>query len=288
LEFQALPAVAPGYLKALLSSGNGLEEGETIPRIEARIRSVVPDPERVEGYRRVCGFPESYNLPLSYPHVLAFPLQLQVMTHKVFPLKLLGLVHVRNSISQYKAIAADKAVDLYVFVEEHREVKKGLEFDLVTRVYDGTGELLWESTSTMLSKADDKEADKKDKEESTQQPQVEFGRYASFRVPAGIGRLYARQSGDINPIHLSALSARLFGFPKAIAHGMWLLARTAAELYEELPTERMRYDAAFKLPVLLPSWVLLKYHPANSGLDLALLSEDGEKPHVLGQMAALQ
>lgn len=287
LEYEELPAAAPGYFKALLSKGRGLSEGETIPRIEATIYNVIPDSGRLQGYRRVCGFPESDKLPISYPHVLAFPLHLEVMTHSEFPLKLLGLVHVRNSITQHKAIAVDEAVDIHVHVEGHREVEKGLEFDLVTRILDGTGELLWESTSTMLSRSKSKSVGgkKKKKEDSAQ---VEFGRYVSWRVPAGIGRRYAMQAGDINPIHMSALSAKLFGFPRAIAHGMWLLARTAAELHDELPEAGLRYDVAFKLPVFLPSWVLLKYNPSRSGLDLALLSEDGEKPHMLGEMEFLE
>ena len=37
-------------------------------------------------------------------------------------------------------------------------------------------------------------------------------------------------SGDVNPIHLHALTARAMGFPRAIAHGMWTYARTLAPL----------------------------------------------------------
>lgn len=287
LEYEELPTAAPGYVKALLSKGEGLRQGETIPRIEARIYNVIPDAHKLQGYRRVCGYPDTNTLPLSYPHVLAFPLHLEVMTHREFPLKLLGLVHVRNSITQYKAIAVDEAVDIQVEVEGHREVEKGLEFDLVTRVFDGTGELLWESTSTMLSRSKSRSGGQK-KSKKDYGSSVEFGQYASWKVPAGIGRRYARQAGDINPIHLSALSAKLFGFPRAIAHGMWLLARTAAELHDELPESGLRYDVSFKLPVFLPSWVLLKYSKSATGVDLALLSEDGEKPHMQGEVKFLE
>ena len=44
------------------------------------------------------------------------------------------------------------------------------------------------------------------------------------------GRRYAAVSGDRNPIHLHPLAARAFGFSSAIAHGMWLKARTLAAL----------------------------------------------------------
>jgi acyl dehydratase len=37
-------------------------------------------------------------------------------------------------------------------------------------------------------------------------------------------------SGDVNPIHLYALTAKGMGFPRQIAHGMWTYARTLAAL----------------------------------------------------------
>jgi hypothetical protein len=42
-----------------------------------------------------------------------------------------------------------------------------------------------------------------------------------FTAPADIGRRYGAVSGDRNPIHLTAVTAKLFGFQQAIAHGMW-------------------------------------------------------------------
>lgn len=283
LQYDELPAITSGYLKALFSRSEKLQDGNTIPPIEARIRQLTSQPAALSNYREVCGFSDSDKLPVSYPHVLAFPLHLKVMTHEKFPLKLLGLVHIRNSITQYKAIGEDEAMDIQVYVDGHRDVEKGLEFDLVTRVFDGTGELRWESTSTMLSRGRSKASGGK-KQSKDSQPAPEFGRYASWAVPSNIGRRYARQAGDINPIHLSMLSARLFGFPKAIAHGMWLLARTAAALQKELPENGFRYDVAFKLPVLLPNWVLLKYGLSDQGVQLALLNENGKKPHMYGEV----
>jgi hypothetical protein len=42
----------------------------------------------------------------------------------------------------------------------------------------------------------------------------------------------------------------------------------------------------FKQPVFLPSSVLMKYGPAERGIEFALLSEDGEKTHLVGQVVA--
>ena len=49
-----------------------------------------------------------------------------------------------------------------------------------------------------------------------------------WRVPDDIGRRYAKVSGDVNPIHMSSLTAKALGFKRAIAHGMWVKAHALA------------------------------------------------------------
>ncbi|MFG1921373.1 MaoC family dehydratase [Cryptosporangium sp. NPDC048952] len=95
-------------------------------------------------------------------------------------------------------------------------------------------------------------------------------------VPAGVwsvggetGREYARASGDWNPIHLHALSAKLFGFPRAIAHGMWVKARCLAALQGRLP-DAYTITVQFGKPLLLPSTVDFSAHPRANGWDLTV------------------
>ena len=61
---------------------------------------------------------------------------------------------------------------------------------------------------------------------------------AGFTAPADIGRRYGLVSGDMNPIHLSAPSAKLFGFRQAIAHGLWTKARALAAMLPRQPIEK--------------------------------------------------
>src|SRR5690606_2130019 len=69
---------------------------------------------------------------------------------------------------------------------------------------------------------------------------------AIWRVGRDIATAYARVSGDRNPIHTSRVGARLFGYPRPIAHGMWTLARSLAALTGRLPDE-YTVDVSFKL-----------------------------------------
>ena len=76
---------------------------------------------------------------------------------------------------------------------------------------------------------------------------------ARWRLPEGLGRAYAGVSGDVNPIHLHALSAKAMGFPRAIAHGMWTAARTLAAL--GALDRAVEPPVWFAKPVFLPSTV---------------------------------
>ena len=62
-------------------------------------------PETVAAYARVCGFTLRDHLPPTYPHVLAFGLQMAVMADGSFPFGAVGLiVHIENRIVQHRRI----------------------------------------------------------------------------------------------------------------------------------------------------------------------------------------
>ncbi len=101
-----------------------------------------------------------------------------------------------------------------------------------------------------------------------------------IRVPEGQGRAYAAVSGDVNPIHLHALSAKPMGFPRAIAHGMWTAARTLAALGPRAQDASTSH-VWFAKPVLLPSTVALVVHDSGSSVVAGLCStREPVRPHL--------
>ena len=88
---------------------------------------------------------------------------------------------------------------------------------------------------------------------------------STWRLPGDLGRRYAAVSGDHNPIHLYALTAKAFGFPRQIAHGMWSKARCLAALDGRLP-DAVTVEVAFKKPVLLPGHGRLRVRPRGGRL----------------------
>ncbi|WP_406007401.1 MaoC/PaaZ C-terminal domain-containing protein [Streptomyces sp. NBC_00637] len=253
------PALGPRLaLGALRSPFRRPRPGVAFPGTGDRL--VLPglrvDLARLAAYERVCAFPTGEDsLPLTYPHVLGFPLAMRIMSGRGFPLPLLGLVHTSIEMTRHSALAATGSHELTVYVERLAAHRRGTAAVVVTEMRDGDA-LVWESTSTYLTRH---------RTEATPAPrEAEPGAPPSapapcplpvldeWRLAADVGRRYGAASGDRNPIHLHPLTARLFGFPRAIAHGMWTVARCLAA---HGTPQAVRVRAEFRAPVLLPGTV---------------------------------
>ncbi|SEP73485.1 MaoC like domain-containing protein [Lentzea xinjiangensis] len=216
-------------------------------------------------YNAVCGFGLRDALPLTYPHVLGFPLQMKLMTGAGFPFPLPGLVHVANRITQSRALAVGEPLEITVSARDLRPHPQGTQVDVVTSVSG-----VWEGVSTYLRRSG-----------GTSGPGEELERPAGsavWRVPADIGRRYGTVSGDRNPIHLHPVGAKLFGFPRAIAHGMWTKARCVAALEGRLP-EAVTVAVRFKKPLLIPGRVEFSASGSADGWEFAVW---GKGPHLVG------
>jgi acyl dehydratase len=248
--------------------------------------AVTIDRPPVTAYAGVCCFPVKDTVPLTYPHLLAFPLHLAILTDPTFPFPAVGAVHLTNSITGRRPIAVGETVTETTRADEVRPHPKGLTVDVVTSV-DAGGEVVWESTSTYLhrgvstgstSASDDAVADGGPRE-------IPPGR-VTWRLSADLGRRYAAVSGDHNPIHLYPLTAKALGFKRQIAHGMWSLARCVAAIENRLP-DAVTVDAAFKKPIFLPGSVAfgVARHDGgqDEGLAFALTSPKSGAPHLIGR-----
>ncbi|WP_068258634.1 MaoC/PaaZ C-terminal domain-containing protein [Janibacter limosus] len=244
---KSIPALGPIYAKAALP---GKKPGTTLPDTQLRLVGHTVDRSDLLQYQRICGFNNSDVLPHTYPHVVGFPLQMQLMAGKGFPLPLMGLVHVENVITVHREIRFDEVLDITVSADNLRAHPKGKVVDLVTEV-DVDGERAWEGRSTYLARG----RGDADAERGEQPPAMPPGpAVAKWSLPGDLGRTYGLASGDINPIHMSAVTAKAMGFPKAIAHGMWTYARVLGAI-GPVTSGPCTSHVWFKKPVLLPGKV---------------------------------
>lgn len=293
-EIQSSPNMLSLYAKAavggVLPRGKGGAGEAKLPARESVRRGITVDRNQLAAYNEVCGFRLGNELPATYPHVLAFGQQMALMTESDFPFPLLGMVHIANRITQRRPITIDESFDMWVRTENLRDHEKGKQFDVVSELVPtqaGDGEPVWTDVSTYLRRGGGSGSGSGKKDELAPPEPTTI-----WRVPGDIGRRYAEVSGDRNPIHLHPLTAKAFGFPSAIAHGMWSKAHALASFDGELP-RAFTIDVGFKLPVLLPAkaaFTTWRTGQALIGSEWAfeLWNARKPKPHLNGTITAIE
>lgn len=292
-HYDALPKAHTTYaniIKSLLPIGdNAKVDKDELPQATYYVDNLHIDQGNLNDYRKICGFADNGKIPITYFAVLSQALQMNMMVKEPFPFAMLGLVHVDNSVTQYRPVGERETVSMSVAFANLRDHTQGQQFDFVTTV-KSQEDVIWEGVSTYLARGKKSEISASSISKPrpvTVKPMVdEEGTHTVFEVPEDIGRRYAFVSGDFNLIHLHPLSARAFGFPKAIAHGMWSKAKCLA-MMGELPTA-CTAEVSFKLPIFLPSEVELIAEPIaklenpEDACVFGLYSAKNDKPHLAG------
>ena len=282
VELKTLPSLVSLYRKIFFARKPGWDE-QALPNIKVRAKEIKVSKSRIAQYAEVCGFTfDGHTLPPTYLYVKVFRLHATIFNHDGITFPLLGMIHLRNSISQYRAVNCDELFSLECELTDSRVTDSGLEFDLVSRVYVGD-ELVWESTSTYLyriEKAGRRARPPKGSDISWENP-------LSWQLNEDLGRRYAKASGDYNLIHLHPMLSKRFGFDRVLAHGMWSKARCVAQLMPSIGTRPVKIDVAFKLPLFMPGEVSFGAEVSEEGTRFELRDQRGRRPHLTGEISYL-
>lgn len=268
----------PKVIQGLIFKKSKAEK--VLPQVEYVVDSFKLDQKHLKSYNDICGFKNNGYIPAIYLSVLSQSLQMHMMTSEAFPFPILGLVHIRNQVKQYRKVGVNESLTLsckFGALEPH---DKGMQFDFITTVKVGH-DVVVESLTTYLtrSKGSAKPAAKAKEEAPTN-----LVTQGEWKISENTGRRYARISGDFNLIHLHAITAKAFGFKQAIAHGMWSKAKALANL--QLP-EAYEADVWFKLPMYLPSQVEFSTAASGSKTNFLIRNSKNQKPHVSGRINTL-
>lgn len=299
IKLDQIPAL-PKLLAQAAFSRRKLSGEPQFPSVEYRVQNVRIDRAKLSRYINACGFDNnacgfgnnacdfgisgSDEAPITYPHVLMFSLHMKIMLQKNFPFSPMGIIHLSNRITQQRPVRANEALDVRCSLAEHRPASKGTEFDIVSEARVA-GQLVWEGRSVFLARHG---ASRSDAGKEREKAELQAYRHEEpWTLDAGLGRRYARTSGDYNPIHLFPLTAKLLGFKRQIAHGMWSKARCAAALYPLLEGEACTIAVDFKTPIFLPSKAAFCYEREDSSFRFELRDALQGRPHVTGRIDKL-
>jgi acyl dehydratase len=243
--------------------------------------SVVLDADHIAAYTQVCGLQTAHGVPVIYPQLLTFPLAMAFFGSEHCPWPALGTVHLANRIHQHQGLHAGDDLRVEMRTGELMAHEKGQAFHLEMSILRDDV-LVWEATQTLLRLGVKNPTGTAFV--SRLAADTPLSRQTDFAAPADMGRRYAKVSGDFNPIHLSAASAKLFGFRQAIAHGLWTTARALAPLVPDQPLAQAELDVEFKTPLFLPATASLWSTRKIQGTLFEVRNAKGDRPHVRGRL----
>jgi len=263
-----------------------IPRGDELPDRTLKVENVEIDRSNVAQYAAVTGLRYGDHVPVTYPFALTFPVVMSLVTGFDFPFAAMGSVHTENHITQYRPIAVTDTVDVKVHADNLREHRRGLMVDLITDVNVGN-EPAWHQVTTFLHQQRTSLSDEP-KPPPQKQPKLPPPSTV-LRITPGQIRRYAAIGGDHNPIHTNPIAAKLFGFPTAIAHGMFSAAAVLANIEARLP-DAVQYSVRFGKPVVLPATTGLyveDHGSSEAGWDLALRNIAEGYPYLTGSLRAL-
>ncbi|MCW1250292.1 MaoC/PaaZ C-terminal domain-containing protein [Acaricomes phytoseiuli] len=261
VEFIETPALPKLYTRAI--GGQALARlglrgaaAKEFPQTEFRLPRMRAEPGRLAAYQRLMRGAGRDEIPAGFLHIMSFPLSVALMSSEDFPVSLLGLVHLRNDVEQYRRVLPEEELNFSVNCRNPGRHRAGTQFQIQAEAHSGaTDELLWRGASTYLSRGvflDYPEVEDERREFSAPDANERW------ELSADIGRRYGAVSGDINPIHTSTLGAKALGMKTTIAHGMYLAGRALAAA-QPAAAEAFRWSAEFATPTFIPGSVALRF-----------------------------
>ncbi len=286
VELNSSPFMGFIFLKAFWKSiwrPNSITSSTRIRKQQILLNQFKANPEKILKYCQICDFSPDlqHPVPISYFQTLFVGLLGKFITSKEFPINPLGLIHIFQSFHQIRPVSVNEILDLSCKLERMTQTQKGIEsdFSLEVRIKD---ELVWQGRSIFLTKSN-----KKRKKRKLIKDTIPFEKKEAIDVSCGMGRKYAVASGDYNPHHLFDIFAKLFGFKKAIAHGMWSIARVVASLEKFMGplADEIKIDASFKRPIFMPASLALGFEQdKNQCINFELKDNLSGIPHLKGRL----
>ncbi len=264
------------------------EQVAAIPSFTVEMNGITPDPKRVALFREVCAIGEDNGeLPALFPETMFLSMMARLFSNKRFPLSPLGLIHMKQSAIVHEPIATGTPLDLRVHLAELVKTERGIHINCAMEVRQGET-LCWEGMANFLSRSSDTRSGKTRKQETKKTPPPEAR--STLELAGDLGRRFAAGSGDYNPHHLYPFTAKLLGYKRPIAHGMWTLSRALSEVMQQHAFERpFKIEGEFKRPIFLPGKINLSFSEDSEAGEGAFRfgAHDPKSgaPHLLGSVA---
>lgn len=265
-----------------LFKGNPETDVSTLSASETLTARLQPEQTKIALFNQVVGWQSPHFLAPTWLQVAAMPMYLNLLSGQQFPFSPLGLVHVENSVTVHKPLPVNQVYQLQCRLDNYRQHPKGVLFDIVLEA-QSDNELIYQgrASNLVVQSAQSAKTPKQKVTENDGASALPVTK-TQWQLLSSVGREYAAASGDYNPIHLYPMTAKLFGFRRHIAHGMYLKAKALSTLLKDNNNEPMVAAMTFRKPVFLPAVIALCSETSANRTAFRLIS--GNSVHAFGDL----
>ena len=262
------------YLQAAMKKARPFSAAdvEGLQRAPVLWENLLPNTRRYKKYCELAGWQQNDTMHPLYWQVRSLPLQLKLISSPQSPFAMLGLVHISNRVTDYTQCRPDIPCELIVRFGQVFQHRRGYAFEVVVTASQ-RGKPVYAAVGTYLARTGHSATGLPAWEERDMTLPNDTSELTPIQASGGLIRRYARVSGDYNPIHLSQVTAKLFGFKRAIAHGMWTAARVISDLQASRQLSGQEIDIQFKRPLFLPGKAKAVVGLTSENTSFSVLSE---------------
>jgi hypothetical protein len=259
----------------------GLAQGAAVPPIAMEWTGLRIEPAQLDSFCRDTGLSADAGMPVLFPQVVGFRLQMALLTHPAYPLPIWSALQVRNRLVRHAHVEAGEELDLRTQVGGQRAVEKGIEVDLISRLKRGSV-CCWEGRTTFFYSGQFGEPTAAGPQAPSMADAPAVDR---FRIPSAGGWAFGELTGDYNGIHWASWYARRLGFPQAFSHPQRVAAMCQSRLVGP-DTEAQTLDLWIKGPVFYGADVGLNAVDGEDGLRFGLSLRGDARSALLGHWRA--
>lgn len=246
-----------------------------LPNLEVRMDNLLITEKEVEAYNKICGFGVTNNVVSTYLFVKSFNIKTYIMSSLEMPFPMLGLVHFANKIKQIEPLPYNEKFSIVSRTGNLVAHTKGQAFEINTKILVNE-KPIWEETMVTLCKGKEGIGEVLDWD-IEDVPQKHERKVWGF--DKNLGLEYAKASGDFNPIHIHPMTAKLFGFKRNIAHGMFTASKVLAQSHK-VWDKAHEFAVSFKTPIFLPSTVVYRSAETKNNIIVDVVDEKETQPHL--------
>lgn len=257
-----------------------------LPELTLRLEPAPARPADLQAYGELTSQHAGPVLPLTWPQVWGFRLQMALLTDRLFPLPIWSALQVRNRLLQHERLVANEPYAIAVRPRALRRLDKGMEVDLHCALQDRDRHLVWESLSTFYWRGRTS-AQLDDVSPSAASPVLDATAAVAAQWPSGQGSgwRFGALTGDYNGLHWSDRYARAFGFLRAFHHPTRVVGQCLAQLSIDGEAARQQLDVWIKGPVFYRSELALRRQRAGDAELFALHVDTDPRPAIVGRWA---